>query len=151
MEHLQEEGIISSELYFRYNSITHRWILPSNSEPTVQPLVVKSSNEDSSTPVQVSYFQAENIYCLNWLDRCKRHFELIDILDWFKIILYVQKDKAFSPFFKVKKNLEDSLDSIPSPSLSVKIQIMGGKVGGVTKLFVQKSLLTMPSNIWPKK
>ena len=103
-------------------SITHKWILFSNSEPTVQPLVVKSSYEDSSTPVQVSYFQAENIYCLNWLDRCKRHFELIDILDWFKIILYVQKDKAFSPFVKVKKILEDSLDSIQlygsSPFLS---------------------------------
>jgi hypothetical protein len=31
--------------------------------------------------------------------------------------------------FKVKKILEDSLDLIPSPSPSVKIQIMGGKVG----------------------
>ena len=30
--------------------------------------------------------------------------------------------------YKVKnKNLDDSLDSIPSPSPSVKIQIMGGK------------------------
>jgi hypothetical protein len=30
--------------------------------------------------------------------------------------------------FKVEKILKGSLDSIPSPSLSVKIQIMGGKV-----------------------
>ena len=29
---------------------------------------------------------------------------------------------------KVEKILEDSLDSIPSPSPSVKIQIIGGKV-----------------------
>ena len=29
---------------------------------------------------------------------------------------------------KVENNLKCSLDSIPSPSLSVKIQIMGGKV-----------------------
>ena len=29
---------------------------------------------------------------------------------------------------KVKKILEDSLDSIPSPSTSMKIQIIGGKV-----------------------
>ena len=29
---------------------------------------------------------------------------------------------------KVEKNLKGSLDSIPTPSLSVKIQIMAGKV-----------------------
>ena len=29
---------------------------------------------------------------------------------------------------KIEKNLKGSLDSIPSPSPSVKIQIMGGKV-----------------------
>ena len=46
--------------------------------------------------------------------------------------------------FKVKKILEDSLDSIPSPT--VKIQIMGGKVGlrckdktlGIVNFFAQK-------------
>ena len=32
------------------------------------------------------------------------------------------------PIPKVKKVLQDSLDLIPSPSPSVKIQIMGGKV-----------------------
>ena len=57
---------------------------------------------------------------------------------------------------KVKKIEEDSLDSIPSPSTSVKIQIMGGKVGlrykgktllGIAnKLLNIKSLLTSPSD-----
>ena len=61
---------------------------------------------------------------------------------------------------KVKKILEDSLDSISSPSPSVKIQIMGGKVvlryngktllGVVNKFFCTKRLLTTPSNVWPK-
>ena len=60
---------------------------------------------------------------------------------------------------KVKKILKGSLDSISSPSRSVKIQIMGGKVclrhnvktllGIVNKLFVFKSLFTMPSNVLP--
>ena len=60
---------------------------------------------------------------------------------------------------KVKKILEDSLDSIQSPSPSVKIQIMGWKVclkckgktllGDVNKLFVFRSLLTTPSNVLP--
>ena len=63
-----------------------------------------------------------------------------------------------SPIFvnfviKVEKNLKGSLDSIPSPSLSVKIQIMGRKVclrckgktmhGVVNKLLNTKSLLTI--------
>ena len=34
----------------------------------------------------------------------------------------------FEPVFKEETIKEDSLDSIPSPSPSVKIQIMGGKV-----------------------
>ena len=60
---------------------------------------------------------------------------------------------------KVENILKGSLDSIPSPSPSVKIQIMGGKVclrrkvktllGIVNKLFVFKSLLTTASNILP--
>ena len=60
---------------------------------------------------------------------------------------------------KVEKILKGSLDSIPSPSPSMKIQIMGGKVrlrckgktllGVVNKLFVFKSLLTSPSNVLP--
>ena len=60
---------------------------------------------------------------------------------------------------KVERFLKGSLDSIPSPSPSVKIQIMGGKVcsrckgktllGVVNKLLKTKSLLTSPSNVLP--
>ena len=62
-------------------------------------------------------------------------------------------------YIKVEKILKGSLDSIPSPLPSVKIQIMGGKVclrcrgktllGDVNKHFVFKSLLTTPSNVLP--
>ena len=56
--------------------------------------------------------------------------------------------------FKVEKILKGSLDSIPSPSPSVKIQIIGrckGKslLGVVNKLLKIKSLLTSPSNVLP--
>ena len=64
-----------------------------------------------------------------------------------------------SIYSKVEKILKDSLDSIPSPSPSVKIQVMGGKVclrckgktllNGVDKLLKTKSLLTSPSNVLP--
>ena len=60
---------------------------------------------------------------------------------------------------KVEKILKGSLDWIPSPSSSVKIQIMSGKVclrcegktllGIVNKLLKTKSLLTSPSNVLP--
>ena len=60
---------------------------------------------------------------------------------------------------KVEKILKGSLDSIPSPLPSVKIQIMGGKVcfrcnnktllGIVNKLPKTKCLLTSPSNVLP--
>ena len=59
--------------------------------------------------------------------------------------------------FKVEKVLKGSLDLIPSPSPSVKIQIMSRKVclrckgktllGVVNKLLKTKSLLTSPSNV----
>ena len=60
---------------------------------------------------------------------------------------------------KVKNILKCSLDSIQSPSPSVKIQIMDGKVcfsckgktllGVVNKLLETKSLLTLPNNVLP--
>ena len=60
---------------------------------------------------------------------------------------------------KLENILKDSLDSIPSPSPSVKIQILGGKVclgckgktllGIANKLYKTKSLLTSPSNVLP--
>ena len=62
---------------------------------------------------------------------------------------------------KVEMILKDSLDSIPSTSPSVKIQIMGGKVclrckgktllGIVNKLLKIKRLLTMSSNNLPSE
>ena len=61
--------------------------------------------------------------------------------------------------YKVEKILKGSLNLIPSPSPSVKIQIIGGKVclrckgktllGVVNKLLKTKSLLTSPSNVLP--
>ena len=58
---------------------------------------------------------------------------------------------------KVEKILKGSLDLIPSPTPSVKLQIIGGKVclrrkrktllGIVKNLFVFKSLLTTPRNV----
>ena len=60
---------------------------------------------------------------------------------------------------KVEKILKGSLDLIPSPSPSVKIQIIGGKVclwckgktllAVVNKLLKTKSLLTSHSNVLP--
>ena len=60
---------------------------------------------------------------------------------------------------KVEKILKGSLDLVSSPSPSVKIQIMCGKVclkckgktllGVVNLLFVFKCLLTSPSNVLP--
>ena len=60
---------------------------------------------------------------------------------------------------KVEKILKGSLDLIPSPTPSVKTQIMGRKVclrckgktllGVVNKILKTKSLLTSPSNVLP--
>ena len=60
---------------------------------------------------------------------------------------------------KVEKILKGNLNSIPSPSSLMKIQIIIGKIclrgkgktllGDVNKLFVFKSLLTMPNNVLP--
>ena len=60
---------------------------------------------------------------------------------------------------KVEKTIKGSLDSIPSPSPSVQIQIMGKKfcftskdkilLGVVNKLLKTKSLLTSPSHVLP--
>ena len=83
-------------------------------------------------------------------------------------IRYHLKINMFTPFchvliyiksVKVEKFLKGSLNSIPSPSPSMKIQIMGRKVclmckgktllGVVNKLLKTKSLLTSPSNVLP--
>ena len=73
----------------------------------------------------------------------------------------IEKAKKKSRWLcKVEKILKGSLDSIPSPSPSVKIQIMGGKIclrcrgkillgGVVNNLLKTKKLLTTPSNVLP--
>ena len=77
----------------------------------------------------------------------------------FLIIWYLKVAKSQSwEVSKIEKILKGSLDSIRSPSLSVKIQIMDGKVclrckgktllGVVNNSFVFKVLLTSPSNVF---
>ena len=68
------------------------------------------------------------------------------------------RDVLIENIYKVEKILKCSLDSIPSPSPSVKNQTIGGKVslrckgktllGVVNKLLKTKSLLTTPSNVF---
>ena len=68
-------------------------------------------------------------------------------------------DMDHSLYIRTVKTLKGSLDSIPSPSPSVEIPIMSGKVclrckgktllGVVNKLLKTKCLLTSPSNILP--
>ena len=75
----------------------------------------------------------------------------------FRLVHFLGSEHIFAG--KVEKILKGSLDSIPSPSPSVKIQIMFGKVclrckgktllGIVNKLLKTKSLLTSPSNVLP--
>ena len=72
------------------------------------------------------------------------------------IVVYPNKHNTYT---KVEKILKGSLDLIPSPSPSVKIQIMGEKIclrckgktllGVVNKLLKTKSLLTSTSNVLP--
>ena len=71
----------------------------------------------------------------------------------------VTKSPSNNQVRKVENILKGSLDSIPSPSPSVKIPIMGGIVclrckgktllGIVNKLLNTKFLLTSPSNVLP--
>ena len=75
----------------------------------------------------------------------------------FNITIQGYRKSVSKPGSKVEKILKGCLDSILSPSPSVKIQIMGGKVllrckgktllVVVNKLFVFKSLLTSPNNV----
>ena len=61
---------------------------------------------------------------------------------------------SFKTHPKVEHILKGSLDLIPSPSNSVKIQIMNGKgktlLGVVNKVLKTKSLLTSASNVLPQ-
>ena len=85
---------------------------------------------------------------------------LLNINDLKKIFIVTSITylKKYS-LFKVEKILKGSWDWIPSPSPSVKIQIMDGKIcfrckgktllGDVNKLCILKSLLTTSSNVLP--
>ena len=74
-------------------------------------------------------------------------------------LIYIFIGHIVNCHHKVEKKLKVSLDLILSPSPSVKIQIIGGKVclrckgktllGIVNKLLNTKSLLTSPSNVLP--
>ena len=80
---------------------------------------------------------------------------------YFDMASYLEREVSFAPNWidKVEKISKGSLDLIPSPSPSVKIQIMGGKIclrckgktllGIVNKLLKTKRLLTSPSNVLP--
>ena len=80
---------------------------------------------------------------------CEKYFWL------FATHSFTNFQTCFPLIFKVENILKGILDSIPSPSPSVKIQIMSGKVylrckgktllGIVNKLLKTKSLLTSPA------
>ena len=75
------------------------------------------------------YLISANVY--NSVDAPKgRRFSYIEL--WMLgsqcPILLALCEYGFVLYLKVEKILEDSLDSVPSPSPSVKIQIMGGTV-----------------------
>ena len=82
------------------------------------------------------------IYAIEIIFKTQKLFNFTTLLHWFINSIKVEKS-----------------GSIPTPSPSVKIQILGGKVcfeckgktllGFVNKLLKTKSLLTSPSNIVP--
>ena len=65
----------------------------------------------------------------------------------FNITIQGYRKSVSKPGSKVEKILKGCLDSIPSPSPSVKIQIMGGKACLRCKGLKTKSLLTSPINV----
>ena len=90
---------------------------------------------------------------------CRGHKNIIQLIEYFEepdrfYLVFEKIDGGELNFFyvlKVENILKGSLDSIPSPSPSVKIQIIGGKVclrckGGRID---NKSLMTSPSNGLP--
>ena len=79
--------------------------------------------------------------------------------DFIDTLEYTPMHSVLCHNFQLEQILQGNLDSIPSPSSSAKIQIMGGKVFLkckaktllviVNKLSKTKSLLTSPSNVLP--
>ena len=86
---------------------------------------------------------AFNIYLQKWIK------VLSDVAFSIRMLLQrrFQSTNIFTNF-KVENILKGSLDSIPSPSPSVKIQIMGGKVFLRCK---GKTLLGVDNKIWKQK
>ena len=101
--------------------------------------------EKSSQFAKTSWLILTPEIAIHWL----LWFQTFSLNLWFGLI-----DMSL---IKVEMFLKGSLDSMPSCSPSMKIQIMGGKVclkckgktllGDVNKLFVFKGLLTIPSNV----
>ena len=95
--------------------------------------------------------QERLLYCTYSLYRLTDRLLREVVLNNMILFKYSGLLKLSFPFYKVKQILEDSLDSIPSPS--VKIQIMGGKVGlrckgktlGIVNFFVQKVCWQRPA------
>ena len=80
------------------------------------------------------------VYNAQW-DQIISEFISLSSISVHTIIVWILRHKNLikTKVCKVEKTVKGSLDSIPSPSSSVKIQIMGRKVS-----FEKKSLLTMP-------
>ena len=87
-------------------------------------------------------------------------FSLVNRIPMFSVLIVVRIHVIYDTYnytIKVEKILKGSLNLIPSPIPSVKIQIMGGKVclrckgrkllGIINKFLKTKSLLTSPSNV----
>ena len=97
-----------------------------------------------------------------WFELCGLFIDYVTVWELqiisMKTIISIYK---VDPFFRnwLSETVEKSLDLSQSPSLLVKIQIIGRKVclrckgktflGDVNKLFVFKSFLKTPSNILP--
>jgi hypothetical protein len=97
------------------------------------------------------YFRVFEEEANTWEDKLNRILTIFDV--WIDVQRrWVYLEGIFTGIFtKVEKILKGNLDSIPSPSPTVKIQIMGGKVclrcKGKTLLGVGKKLLTTKSLI----
>ena len=91
------------------------------------------------------YFRVFEEEANTWEDKLNRILTIFDV--WIDVQRrWVYLEGIFTGIFiKVENILKGSLDSIPSPSPSVKIQIMGGKVclryKGETLLGVVNKLL----------
>ena len=153
---------------------------PKNILLLLATLKISFSNNVSTISVQCSEWISDFIPCSSLARRIcgKFQFESClwfhnNIYEWWELKVELSESSISNRFvisysflikfdhfrkpFKVEKILEGSLDSIPPPSPSVKIQIMRGKsclrCKGKTLLVIvnkhlkTKSLLTSPSNV----